>query len=135
MSSQAIINALREKLEFDQSAGSLYTALGGRIYNTIAPQNAALPLMVLNFGPDTDDRNFGSVTHRMSVQIDLYGSLFDGQAALGDIETLLYNLLFNATISPVGYDRGKCTFDSRMALSQDEDAYRIMDELTITGTI
>lgn len=135
MSSQAIVDALRTKLEADQSAGSFYTAVGGRIYNTIAPQNEQLPLAIVNIIADSDDRNYGSVTHNMQVQIDLYGKIAEGQAALGAIESLLYGLLFNATITPVGFDRGKCVFNSRMQLSQDEDAYRITDEITITGTI
>lgn len=135
MSSQAIIDAFYAKLVAVQTVGSLYFALGGRIYNTIAPQNAALPLLVYNIISDSDDRNYGSVTHQMQVQVDLYGKIELGAKALGDIESKLYALLFNASITPVGFDRGVCTFTSRMQLSQDEDAFRITDELTITGTI
>jgi hypothetical protein len=132
---QDIVNALYTKLTASQVAGTFYAAVSGRIYHGEAPPSAALPLLVYNVITDEVLHNYGTTTQIATVQFDLYGDKALGAAALADAEGKLYTLLDKVAITPTGFDRGIIKFTARYGASVEEDAWRITDEATITGTV
>lgn len=137
--SQAILDALHAKLVADQSAGTFYDDVGGRIYQGQGPNNVALPYCEFDsvgVEPEVfmDQGGTGPRTQTADVQIDLYGNTDDGPKALGDVEQKLYDLLEKASISPTGSDRGVVRCSIRMLRVVEEDAYRITDQFTIQAT-
>jgi Protein of unknown function (DUF3168) len=131
--SQAMLEGLYTKLTAGPTA--LSTALGARIRHDQGEQNIDLPY--LSFfpvdGAPTLGMN-GEKTLKMRVQFDLWGNRSAGWEALGDIEQLLYDLLEGVSITATGFDRGVCRFVNRNSRSVEEDALRIIDEITIEGT-
>lgn len=145
MTAVAISNALYTKLVADQTAGSLYAAVEGRIHLGEAPHVDAttppiIPCLVYNIIGDEQLRSFGGVmTHGVTVQFDLYGKATVGMSnaggtGIGDIESKLFSLLEGAALAPTGFDRGLVTFTNRFVTSVDGDAIRIVDQAEITGT-
>lgn len=137
--SQAIINAMWQKLTADQTAGSFYAAVGGRIYNVEGLQTSDTPafpycVFSMSIGDPLNHAYGGVVTHQPSFQFDLWGKLDDGAAALGTIENLLFQLLDMQTIAPAGFDRGACRFTNRMVQIPDDIAIHLVDELEVIGT-
>lgn len=133
--SQAILDAVHDALVADTSSGTLYDDLSGRIYQGIAPQNTTLPYLEFDCVSDVPERLMsGAITQQVDVQFDLYGNSDDGPRALGQIEAKLYALLEGVSIMPTGFDRGVVTCSLRMVRVREEDAYRITDQFTISGT-
>lgn len=136
MSIKAITDALYTKLTAVQSAGSLYAAVGGRIYMTEAPPNTPMPLLIASVLTADVQHNMGVVNRfQVPIQFDIWVNKTDGMedSAL-DIETKLFDLLdrFNLTVS--GFDRGNISFTNRATIVADDDAYHVVDECVITAT-
>lgn len=135
MSVGAFMDALYTKLTADQTAGSLYDALGGRIYNGFAIEEASTPYLCFSAVTGVPERHMGGpVSLDVTVQFDLFGNIELGSKALHDIEVKLYALLEGVSIAPTGFDRGVCTFTTRGAAIVDDDCWRVMDEIQIRGT-
>jgi len=131
--SQAMLEGLYTKLTAGPTA--LSNALSARIRHDQGEQNIDLPY--LSFFPVDGSPMLGmgnEKTLRMRVQFDLWGNRSAGWESLGDIEELLYDLLEGVSITATGFDRGVCRFATRNVRTVEEDALRIIDEITIEGT-
>ena len=135
---QDILDSLYAKLTDDQTSGSLHDKLGGRIYDTQAPQNAALPLMVFSLVSGDPNEWFNSiVTQFVLVDFDIFTTkLVDPGTATGAgvIEEKLYDLLRSFALTVSGHARGVCIFQTRSARFVEEDAIRITDRIQIIAT-
>lgn len=136
MSVKAITDAIYTKLTASQGAGTLYAAVGGRIYFTEAPPNTAMPHLVFSSIASPVAHAYGPVIQeQMLVQFDIWCNKTDGMedSAL-DIESKLFTLMDSVNITPSGYDRGSVFFTNRGTIVADDDAYHVVDECTITAT-
>lgn len=132
---ESIVEALYAKLINDQSAGTFYAALSGRIYMLEAPQNATLPLCVITPIASTVDPYFDNKHSREAlVQISLWGHHNDGLSALLDINTKLYALLQGSTFTPSGYDRALASCQDDGIESSEEDGIQVISEWLIEAT-
>lgn len=112
--SQAINTAIYTKLTADQSAGTLYAAVGGRIFENEGQDDSALPLLVYEVTTaETSNVMDGKEIIRANVTFTLFGHKRLGNAALGTIEGKLYTLLNGEGITTTGYDRGVVIATSR----------------------
>lgn len=130
--SQQVVEGLYAKLTASQGAGTLYEAVGGRIYDTQGPQGVALPHLVFLVVDNPVGMYFSAKEKQdVTVQCDLYGTILVGGEALGDIEVLLYNLLHGSALTVSGHQRGVVTCKSRGVRFVEEDSIRIMDQFRI----
>lgn len=116
--SQVIYDGLYTKLTAVQTAGSLYAAVSGRIYDTQKPQGANLPCLVYRVVESPVTPYFGGKTLvTATVEFDIFGPLGDsipggGNTYLqdvGEIEAKLFALLQGFDLTVTGHDRGQCT--------------------------
>lgn len=132
---QNILDALYTKLIADQSSGTLYDLLGGRIYGMFAPQDEAMPLLVFNITDDPKGKFFGNKTSEdLAIDFDIYGDAEIGPAAsggVGEIENSLFDLLEGFELSASGYDRGVVLFQSRNVRILEEKAVRVTSRAII----
>ena len=135
---QDILNGLYTKLTAAQGAGTLHAKLGGRIYDTQAPQNETLPHMVFSLVAGDPNEWFGPpVTQVVLVDFDIYTTKrVDPGAATGAgvIEESLYDLLRGFDLTVSGHDRGAVKFITRSARFVEEDSIRITDRIEIMAT-
>ena len=122
--SQAIKTALYVKLTADQTASSLYTAVGGRIYELQGKDDDLLPLLTyeVTSSPVAGLYN-GTVIEKSQLIITIYGHRRLGAQAVGDIEAKLFTLLNQTVLAPVGYDT------STVAICLDRDRRSVFDEI------
>lgn len=129
--SQALTEGVYGALTADQSAGTFYDDLSGRIYELAAPEDAALPHAVFNLVTDPPDETFSGDDIEATVQIDLYGERRLGAAALGDIQAKLLAELQGAAVTVAGFIGGVFMFTERGQRSIDGGAHRITLEALI----
>ena len=134
MTTQATITGLYGALAADQSAGSFYTDLGGRIYEGVAPEEGPLPHMVFVHITDPAVNYLGGSTGiEAQVQIDLYGERRLGAKALGDIQAKVLTAMEGTEITIAGHVGGQLEFTERGRRSIDGDAHRVTMEGIITA--
>ncbi len=135
---QDILDGLMTKLTADQTSGTLWDKLGGRIHDTQAPQNQTKPFMVFSLVSGEPNEWFGPpVTQVVLVDFDIYTTkLVDpgSTTGAGVIEEALYDLLRNFDLTVSGHDRGAVKFLTRSARFVDEEAIRITDRIEIMAT-
>jgi len=124
MSTQAIVDAIYAKLTADQTSGSVYSDVGGRIYEMRAPQDAALPLLVFTVIPESVPL-IASDNTDAEVQIDLWGHVRLGAKAIGDINDKLDALFNRVAITPTGSNAGMTQVIDPGLRTIEEDAVRI----------
>lgn len=136
MSEQAVIAGLYTALTTDQTGGSFYDDLGGRIYELEAPVNAANPCAVINaVASGIRDAFDGTIIRETSVQIDLYTSFTNGVDTLGATAEKLFDLLHTQDLTVSGSDRGftVCTNEGTRTV-EEPDTIRITTEWDIEST-
>jgi hypothetical protein len=129
--------AIYTKLTTDQSAGTLYSDLGGRIYHGERPQAAGqlYPLLVWSVITVGVQGFYGSVDGKEAIiQFDLYAKRSTGPAALGAINTKLFALLDRAALSTAGHDRTVLTCQDEGGYSVDGDFDRITSQWLARAT-
>ena len=86
---QDILDGLYTKLTADQGSGTLYEKLGGAIFDTQAPQDEALPLMVFSIVSAEPRQWFNiPVSQVVLVDFDIYTTkLVDPGAETGAAAT------------------------------------------------
>ena len=132
---QAIKTAIYTKLISDTGASSLYTAVGGRIYEGAGKANASLPLLVYEVTTSNTQLIYGDDEIVDAVAtFTLYGHRKDGLKALGDIEAKLYTLLNSSNMTTTGYDRGNVTATSRDVRLILEDVVSSQSVYMVTAT-
>ena len=81
MSQQTITQAIYDKLTSDQSTGSLYALLAGRIHHLRGPEEVALPWLSFTLSQDRHQAYFGQVDDvEAQLTIDLWSKAADGVA-------------------------------------------------------
>ena len=128
--SQAIKTALYTKLTADQGASSLYTAVGGRIYELQGKADDDLPLFTyeVTSSPIAGLYN-GTVLEKSQVIFTIYGHRRLGAQAIGDIEAKLFTLLNQATLAPTGYD------SNTVIVCLDRDRRTVFDEIITSESV
>lgn len=124
-SQEAMAAGFGALLVSDQSEGSFYDDVGGRIYEMVAPEEAPLPLAVWNIITDPPDEMFGGDDIDAEIQVDLYGEKSLGIATLGAINDKLFTLLQGQSATITGYDGVSIQCMDRGAREVEERAYRI----------
>jgi hypothetical protein len=130
----ALATGLGAKLIEDQSAGSLYADLAGRIYENEAPEDAALPLLTWEVVTDEPRRTFDNDHLQTVIQFNLYGDADSGAKALELINDKLYLLLNRQTFSLVGYSDAQGLCDDLGSVTTDGLAHIIVSQYTIWAT-
>lgn len=134
MTTQATVTGLYAALTANQASGTFYADLGGRIYESLAPEGSALPLMVFTEITDPPINYLGGSSDiEATVQIDLYGERRLGAKALGDIHTKVLTAMEGASITIAGHVGGQLEFTDRGRRSIDGDAHRVTMEAIITA--
>ncbi|MAB57534.1 MAG: hypothetical protein CL524_08290 [Aequorivita sp.] len=128
--SQAIKTALYTKLTTDQTASSVYTAVGGRIYELQGKDDDPLPLLTyeVTSSPIAGLYN-GTVIEKSQVILTIYGHRRLGAQAVGDIEAKLFTLLNQTTLAPTGYD------SNTVMICLDRDRRNVFDEIITSESI
>ena len=127
--SQAIKTALYTKLTADQTSGSLYDLVGGRIYEMEGKDDADLPLLVYEVTTSPVQGLYnGNIIVKSQVMVTIYGHRRLGSAALGTIEGELYTTLKDAELAPTGYDRG-------VVIPLDRDRRTVFDEIIASESV
>ena len=95
--SQAVANALSAKMRADQSEGSFYDDLGGRIYEGEAQQSDILPICVWTFTSVVPEQIFANAdTLNVLMQADVWNSRIKGAQGCRNIHDKLVDLLDRA---------------------------------------
>lgn len=134
MSQENLKEAIYTALTADTGGSSLYTAVGGRIYDTVGPPKAQLPLLVYNIITDEPFGTLGNDHINATVQFDLYTKLGAGTGAATEINDKLYTLLNRQSFTMTGHTGAHARCDERGTASEDDGEYRITSEYTIRAT-
>lgn len=134
MSQQALLTGWYTLLSTDQTVGSFYDDLGGRIYEMQAPESAALPLCVYQLVTDPESPTFTKDDLNAEMQVDLYGEQRLGAKALRDTHDKLVALLQRKTITVSGYTGGIINWIDRGQSSVEEDSIRILSRWQVRAT-
>jgi hypothetical protein len=121
-------------LTTNQGAGTFYAAVSGRIYQGMAPEEAALPLarwFVVTDGPDS---HFSADHLDTEIQFDLWGEVRLGNYALTQTNDKLFTLLQKAAITLSNHTGGTVRCIERGIHSVDDGAYRITSRWQIRAT-
>lgn len=122
--SQAIKSALYTKLTADQSAGSLYEAVGGRIYELEGQDDVPLPILTYEVTSTPIQALYnGTIMLKAQVILTLYGHRRLGAASLGAVEDKLFTLLNGGSLAPSGYD------SNAVMICVDRDRRTVFDEI------
>jgi hypothetical protein len=136
--SQDVVRAFYYQLTSQQlNANGFYVAVGGRIYEQEAPSMEAVPLCIFQLISAPFEQTFnGSTIKDYLFQVDIYNRKQDGMAALGGLQTKLFDLLQNGVpvISNHGTAKIECTNDG--IRSVEGEYLRVITEFRLrTGAI
>jgi hypothetical protein len=113
--SQDVVKAFYTQLISQQlNVNGFYVAVGGRIYEQEAPAMKNTPLAVFQLISAPFEETFnGSTIKDYLFQVDIYNRKQDGMAALGALQTKLFDLMQNGTPTIDNHGRVKieCTND------------------------
>ena len=127
--SQAVKTALYTKFTADQSAGSLYDLVGGRIFELEGKDDSELPLLVYEVSSSPVQGLYnGNVIIKSQLVVTLFGHRRLGSAAIGTIEDKLYETLKDSELAPTGYDRG-------VIVPLDRDRRTVFDEIISSESV
>jgi len=119
-------------LTTDQTSGSFYDDIGGRISFLQADQDEVLPHCVVNVIDDPPFRYGGNVNDiESTVQIDLWGAIGAGYDALSDINDKLYTVLDGQAVTITGFTGTQAFNLDRGVPTTEEDAIRILSRWRI----
>lgn len=133
--SQAIRDSIYAKWIASQGAGTVYAAVGGRLYETAAPQMATAPCLVYSVTADPVETFMGGyVSESATLDVAIFvskgnqdnqepGGGSDGAIAAGAIEEKVYTLLHGVSLTCSGRDRALVTCLSRGVPSIEDDAH------------
>ncbi len=132
MSQQAVAQAIHQQLITDQSAGSLWSVLGGRIYHLQAPPDTALPLLTVRIDEDEPQTFFdGSSDLRVEVEIELRADDASTLLVAGD---LLFDRLQHQSLAVDGYRRASVRAVERGRTKTDRDLLKATSRWILTAT-
>lgn len=82
---QSIAAGFYAKFKADQTAGSLYDAVGGRWYFGVAPANATRPFIVAELSNSVRDRTFDVDGERATIKLTVVADRSGGTGPVLDI--------------------------------------------------
>ena len=133
---QAIVAAIYTALTTDQTAGSFYDDVSGRIYEGQAHQNDTLPHCVYNVIVASQNLTHDTTDYDWLLQVDFYADAeSSSMAALSAIENKAFDLLEKGAFSATGFDAVQVLCVTRGMRTIEEDAFRIMDEFRVQATV
>ena len=135
MSQQEIADAIYTKLSGDSGAGGVSTLTGGRIWEGLATQNADLPLVTFNIITDPEVDYFNGEDVDIEFQLDMWGDIEDGGAALRAVADRCRTLMHKQAITVANHTNGKTRCKDRGQLTPDDTAYRITQRYQLTATV
>lgn len=117
-------NAIKDRFEADQSAGSFYTAVGGRIRQARADDNqATFPYAVWEITNNPVVRYFEAADDFDAVvEVRIHAERDGGIDALDDVFDKLFTDLDGKSLSPTGYANGGIQCIEMGTTSIDDDA-------------
>lgn len=115
------------------AASSFNSAVGGRIYRTLAPPDETEPLCVITRVADTPMHGFTTEDIELVLQFDLYGAKGTSETALWATQKLLLDALDGATITATNASGCNLVWNERGIPETDDQRPRIRSEGTIYG--
>lgn len=131
---QAIIDGIYTKLTTDQSAGTLYDDVDGRIGNAQPTQDQPLPFVSFFFPVTPVFLTFGSSnSHGSVLQVDIYHDADSGAKACRALADKAFSLLNRSSITATGWNGVRLLCVERGDPEREEDAFRVMQQYTIAA--
>jgi len=136
MSQKVVTDAIYTQLVADQSAGTFYAAVSGRIYLGRGSDDAALPLCVYSVISDVQEHYFGNDDDsELSIQFDIYEDVRLGAAVIQGHADKLTTALANKALTPSAtYAKIHVRMMDRGTLTIEEDAYRISSDWQVLAS-
>jgi len=140
MSQSQLKTAIYQTLTADQTSGSLYDDVSGRIWEGQAPTdtggdtNALLPFLFYRIVSDVVPPSFTRADFHALVQFDLYSKRNEGAATATSTNDKLFALLHKKQMTMTGHTGVEGHAEDRGALTFEDDAIRIRSEFRIRGT-
>ena len=131
---QAIVAGIQTKLTAVQTAGTVYAAVSGRIYNGPPSLDEALPFVSHFVVTDPVRRSFNKAGSEMEIQVDIYDNLASGAASCRAIADKVFALLDNAAVTATGWSGVQAQCIERGGAEKEEDAFRITQRYRIWAT-
>lgn len=116
------------------AASSFNTAVGGRIYRTLAPPDETEPLLVITRVVDAPWVHFAGSDIQLGLQFDLYGAKGASETALWATQKLLLDALEGASITITNAVGGTLEWDERGVSETDDQRVRIRSGGTLYAT-
>jgi hypothetical protein len=101
--SQVILTTIYNKLTAVQTVGSLFLAVGGRIYQLEGPQGSGMPLLVYAISNEDTTTFMSSATqsmHTLDCAFTFYFKPDSSVVTAMAAEALLFSLLHKASMTP-----------------------------------
>lgn len=132
--------AVYTKLTADQTAGSFYDDVGGRIYMSQAPKDASLPLVVWSILGDVSPDFFSGTDLDATFQVDVwFPDRQDGSTTDADLITTndkLVTLLDRVTLTSVtNHGNVQTHLIDKGGIIREDDGHHIVSVWQIVGTV
>lgn len=134
MSQTALATAIVSALSADQSSGTLYADVGGRIRWIVGESELDLPMLAFQFLGDVPEDFFDAAgdLQDVSVQFDVYTDRNSGPDANDAIREKAHALLHRVTLTATGFGEVQSWIDDKGASpTVEQDAFRT----TMSGTL
>ena len=132
MPRSVIEDAINTKLTTDQSAGSFYDDVSGRISANEATDSKAFPHAIYTVVSDVPFRAFGGKRDIDCLfDVDLFGSK---GTSLHLTNNKLYTLLDNASVSPTGFNGGVVQCLDTGIVTYDDERMQITSRWRLQAT-
>jgi hypothetical protein len=115
--------------------GTLYEAVNGRIYRTVAPSEDALPLVIVSVADDAPDRYFSTAADILAtINVSVFGKRDASETTLQGIAGKVITALENATITISGHVGGTMWIQNRGITIYDDSRVQITTLWGIAAT-
>lgn len=134
MSQTALSKAISDALSADQTAGTLYDNVGGRLRWIVGESELDLPMMTWQFLGDVPEDFFNAADdlQDVSVQFDIYTDRNSGPDANDAIREKAHALLHRVRLTATGYGEVQSWIDDKgSSPTVEQDAFRT----TMSGTL
>jgi len=131
---ESILAGVMTKLTADQSAGTFYEAVGGRIYRTVAPPDKTEPLAVVSISDDAPDRYFSAADTFGTLNISIFGTRDASETTLQAIAAKLFTLLDGAALTISGHVGGQAWVENRGIPLHDNNRIQLVTLWGIAAT-
>jgi len=122
--------------QVDGSPNPFSSAVGSRIYATIAPPDTVFPFCVFEMSAPDVEHFFGGISRlTTTIEVHVFDKTDKGVDSLMDMETLLFDLLDSTDLATTGFDRSRVRTLSRGSVNFDsEEVYGFNSTFEIIAT-